>query len=226
MGILKEKLIRKLRGDVMEVTVGATGLTPSQIYNVAEAAKTLLEGAETPTPRSVSGATEVYLRKVQADFKNFSKSDAETDIKDFIREFIAVKYEGREELNAKNASVEVINSIQKADELFKVSDIVFNKISIAGYKKSEEYATINYQVSCGFDLTPENGGEKKRLETRYKIDYSLRFVQSGTETALSYVCPNCNATLGVLDVHECPYCGAKLVMDTLYSWYITSITEA
>ena len=220
---LKDTLINKLREDVMDVTVGATGLTPSQIYNVAETAMTFLEGAETPSPKSVSGATDVYLKRILDDFNNFSSSDAEVDLEDFIREYLVFKYEGAETINVTNVGEEVLASIERASEPLTVSDLVFNKFAISGYQKSEDYATIKYQVSCGFNLS--NSGKTIRRETRYKINYSLRFKQGDDSAVFSYVCPNCNATLGVADVHECPYCGAKLVMDTLYSWFVASITE-
>ena len=220
---MKDQIIDKLRDEVMDVTVGATGLTPSQIYNVAEAAMTFLEGAEAPKPKSVTGATDVYLKKIMADFNNWSMSDAEVDIQDFIREYLAVKYEGAEAINAKNVGEEVLASIERSQEPLTVSDVVFNKFAISGYQKSEDYATIKYQVSCGFNLS--NSEKTTRRETRYKINYSLRFNKGDDTAVYSYVCPNCNATIGVADVHECPYCGAKLVMDTLYSWFVTSITE-
>lgn len=220
---MKDQIIDKLRDEVMDVTVGATGLTPSQIYNVAEAAMTFLEGAEAPKPKSVTGATDVYLKKIMADFNNWSMSDAEVDIQDFIREYLAVKYEGAEAINVRNVGEEVLASIEKSAEPLKVSDVVFNKFAISGYQKSEDYATIKYQVSCGFNLTDSE--KTVRRETRYKINYSLRFIGGDDTAVFSYVCPNCNATIGVADVHECPYCGAKLVMDTLYSWFVASITE-
>lgn len=222
---LKDQLIGKLREEVLDVTVGATGLTPSQIYNVAETAMTFLEGAKAPSPKSVSGATDVYLTRIMDDFKNFSASDAEVDLRDFIREYLAVKYEGAEEINAKNVGSEVLASIEKSNVNYVVSDVVYNKFAIAGYQKSQDYATIRYQVSCGFNLLGDDSEKATRIETRYKINYSLRFTQSDDKAIFSYVCPNCNATIGVADVNECPYCGAKLVMDTLYSWYVASISE-
>lgn len=198
---LKDQVIRKLRSDVMDVTVGATGLTPSQIYNVAEVAKTFLEGAETPTPKSVSGATDVYLKRIMNDFKNFSASDAEVELKDSISEYLSKKYE----------------------DASGISNIVYNKFAIAGYQKSQDYATIRYQVSCGYDFKSDD--KTTRVETRFKINYSLRFAQGDDKAVLSYVCPNCNATIAVADMDECSYCGAKLVMDTIYSWYVASISE-
>ncbi len=167
----KKKLINRLHSEVVDITVGATGLTPGQLSTVVNA---ISEGAKTPDPKSVSGATDVYLKKIMKDFGN-SKSHT-------------------------------------------VRNIVYNKITIAGYEKQEEYATINYQISCGYDLDGE------RVETRYKVSYSLRFRENG-ENAVSYICPNCNAEISSDNTGECQYCGAKIVMDTIYTWYISSITE-
>lgn len=222
---LKDAITKKLRKDVMDVTVGATGLTPSQLYNVAEAAMDFLEGAETASPKSVTGATDVYLKRIKTDFKNFSQSDAEVDLKDFIREYLSYKYEGTETINLSNVGSEVVSSIERVSYYDYLSDITYNKFAIAGYQKAEDYATIKYQVSVGFDLAETPNGDKTRIETRFKIDYSLRFRQENSDAVISYICPNCNATIGVADVGECPYCGAKLVMDTLYAWYIASVVE-
>lgn len=211
---LKNKLIKRLHREVVDITVGATGLTPEQISTVVGA---ISEGARTPDPRSVSGATDVYLKKIMKDFDNFSKNDAEIAVKNFIKQYLAIRYEGRQSFDL-GVSNSVQSGIVPVSGEHTVKNIVFNKITIAGYEKQEEYATIKYQISCGYDLDGE------RVETRYKISYSLRFREEG-ESAVSYICPNCNAEISADNTGECQYCGAKIVMDTIYTWYISSITE-
>lgn len=218
MGIyksLKKGLINKLHREVTDIAVGATGLTPQQISTVVNA---LSEGAKTPEPRSVSGATDVYLKKIMKDFGNFSKNDAEIALEEFIKRYIAAKHTGGSLDGFSNISREVKTGLASDSENHTVKNIVFNKITMAGYEKQEEYATINYQISCGYDLDGE------RVETRYKVSYSLRFTETG-EDAVTYVCPNCNAVISSDNTGECSYCGAKIVMDTIYTWYISSITE-
>ncbi len=211
----KKKLINRLHSEVVDITVGATGLTPGQLSTVVNA---ISEGAKTPDPKSVSGATDVYLKKIMKDFGNFSKNDAEIAIKDFIKQYLAIRFEGKTEFDGINVGKEIRPKTLGDSKSHTVRNIVYNKITIAGYEKQEEYATINYQISCGYDLDGE------RVETRYKVSYSLRFRENG-ENAVSYICPNCNAEISSDNTGECQYCGAKIVMDTIYTWYISSITE-
>ena len=221
---LKNKLIRVLRREVTDVVVGATGLTPSEAVEVAKVATTLAKGAQTPSPKSISGATDIFLKKIMADFPNFSNSDAEKALSECIHEYIDIKYEGKTQFEMPNVARGVETTSERSREDCKIGNITIHRFAIADYEKSEEYATISYQAACGFDVItgiPEND---RHLEKRYKLDYSLRFVQDG-ESAVSYICPNCNATLGAKVRDDCPYCGAHVVWDTIYSWYIASITE-
>lgn len=221
---LKNMVIQKLNREVMDVVVGATGLTPSEITQVAAASSAFISGAQTPSPKSISGATDIYLNKIMKDFPNYSTSDAEKELREGIFDFIAVRYQGKTESEILSAGPNVLPTIERADRVCEVSNIKIHRFAIAGYKKSEEYATVSYQAACGFDLKDAETKETKHLENRYKMDYSLRFAEDGT-TAYSYTCPNCNAALGANTKNECPYCGARIVMDTIYSWYIASIVE-
>lgn len=222
--LLKRGAIRLLHREVTDVVVGATGLTPSEAVEVAKVAATLAKGAQTPSPKSISGATDLFLKKIMADFPNFSNSDAEKAIRECIYEYIGIKYEGKTQFEMPGVARGVENTIERSRENCKIGNITVHRFAIADYEKSEEYATISYQAACGFDVITDIPENDRHLEKRYKVDYSLRFAQDG-DSAVSYICPNCNATLGSNVKNDCPYCGAHVVWDTIYSWYIASITE-
>lgn len=176
-----------------------------------------LQEAELIQPKSVSGATNIYLKQIERDFPYFHNSDAEVAIKNFLTEYIGIKYEGKENFKNSNVDSGILSTIEK-ETPSDIQNIVFNKISISGYHKSDEYATISYQVSTGFDL------HSKRYETRYKVNYTLRLSDNNIATK-AVICPNCGATIESTSETKCPYCDTKIIRDTILNWVISSIVE-
>ena len=48
--------------------------------------------AENPEPKSVGGATDIYLKQIKSDFPDFSETDAESAINVFIHEYLNIVY--------------------------------------------------------------------------------------------------------------------------------------
>ena len=129
-----------------------------------------------------------------------------------------IKYEGMKTFINSNVDVRIIDTIETSNTKQNISDITINKISISNYKKSDEYATIEYQCSVGFNKNAQ------RVETRYVIKYTLRLTDSSISTK-AMTCPNCGATIeSTLETH-CAYCDAKIIRDTIMSWLFTDIKE-
>ena len=68
--ILKRFIARKID----EITEEAIGVSTSQLKTMMK------EIEETPAPKSVSGATRIYLNQIERDFPEFSESEAEREI--------------------------------------------------------------------------------------------------------------------------------------------------
>lgn len=209
--LLKRK-INKISRDLIGVSVNDVKNIVSTVSNLANQAEEIVE------PKSVGGATSIYLKQIERDFPDFHNYDAESAIKTFVSEYLSVKYEGKRNFEQSNVDDCVINLVEKHPSITDVKNIIFNKIAIAGYKKSDEYATINYQCSVGFDI------DAKRIETRYKINYTLRLAQDNIATK-ALICPNCGATIESTSETTCPYCDTKIIRDTILNWVFSSIVE-
>lgn len=122
--ILKRFIARKID----EITEEAIGVSTSQLKTMMKEIK------ETPAPKSVSGATRIYLNQIERDFPEFSESEAEREIRGYIEEYVSDK-------NGRNTHI--------------------NQIAISGYRKAETYATIQYQCSVGFDTSNQSRCETR-----------------------------------------------------------------
>lgn len=202
-----EKLVRNaLGGDIPALGIGAGAIVSAMI-----------DAADDPTPKSVSGATDIYVAQIRKDYPNFSLSDAEIALQTFINEYIDIVYAGKEEFTMSSVYDQVRTNVRPCGTVYDVSNVVFNKTAISGYHKSKEYATVQFQMSVGFDLN------NNRKETRFIIEYSYRLLDA---MALSEVlCPNCGAVIRDLSHGRCEYCEAVVVSDTIMGFKVASVTE-
>lgn len=189
------------------------------INDVSTIAKAVQEVAkeEVATPKSVGGATSLYLKKIQADFPSFHNQDAEAAIRTFVLEYLDIKYGNKSDFQNSKVNKNLLFNVNKIKGQ-KLSNVIFNGIAIYGYDKTAEYATITYRCSFGYNL---NG---VREEVRYDIDYTLQLFDNNVAQQ-AMTCSNCGGVLTATDNNECPYCGTKIIMDTIMSWYITEMTQ-
>lgn len=166
--------------------------------------------------KSVGGSTNLYLEKIHKDFPDFHNSDAEIAIKTFLNEYLNIKSGKSTNFSKARVSDKAYFDLSKSIN-GNVSNIKFNNITIFSYTKTRNDATIKYRVSIGYDV---NG---KRVETRYEIDYSLQLKDENTGS-MAMLCPNCG---GAYEAHDtfCPYCGARIVQDTIMNWVISNAKE-
>lgn len=211
---------RFLRRKINSISQEMLGVSAQEVRNIISTAGTIQEmvsSEEEIKPKSIGGATNVYLKQIERDFPDFHNSDAEVALKTFLTEYLGIQYEGKGGFTKSSVDKGIIDLIEKQNNT-DIKNIDFNKFSISGYKKSDEYATITYQVSIGYD---EN---QRRIETRYKIDYTLRLANNNIATK-AMICPNCGGAIESTSEVKCPYCDTKIIRDTIFNWIFTSIKE-
>ena len=210
---------RLIRKKIDRVSRELIGISANDVKNIVSTINTLSDVAEeTVTPKSVGGATNIYLKQIERDFPDFHNYDAESAVKTFVSEYLMIQYEGKKDFENANVDNGIVNLIEKSPQIKDVQNVTFNKIAIAGYKKSDEYATINYQCSVGFNI------DNRRVETRFKMNYTLRLAQDNVATK-AMICPNCGATIESTSETNCPYCDTKIIRDTILNWLFSSIVE-
>jgi hypothetical protein len=219
--MIAKRIKRNIKRKVNSISNELFGVSPSDVAYAVSAVKAIgdmAESGELAEPKSVGGATSIYLKQIEEDFPDFHNDDAEVAIKTFVTEYIDIQYNNKKDFTHSKVYKELLPQIKKHSQKSNISNIDFHKISICAYKKSDEYATIEYRASVGYNTN------SKRIETRYIIDYSLRLSNNSVATQ-ALICPNCGATIESTSLTNCEYCGTKIIRDTILNWSISSIKE-
>lgn len=208
----KNRFMQKAENAVMKQASDLMGPYAREItQGIVEAIKD-----DTPSVRTTGGATSVYLAKVQQDFKDFHREDANTDVQTFVLEFLQIKYNGQADFEKAKVSDRVIIPI--GDKISAtLTNIKINNMAIGDYQKSLNSATLKYRVSVGFNI---NGERKEKL---YEIEYTLQLRNEYDSMALLQ-CKSCGAPIRESD-GICPYCGTKHLRDTIENWVVTDVKE-
>lgn len=171
-----------------------------------------------PPEKSVSSATNIYLPKIEKDFPDYHLPEAKAAISILISEFFAVRYENASSFVKAETSPGLFEAVSKTEESHNISDVCIHRITITGYVRTKEFATITYQISGGYRL------DGKITESRFEAESTIRYLEE--ETAVHMLtCKNCGGAIDSSVQKFCPYCGSGIVWDTRVSWQFTSVKE-
>ena len=134
--LIKRQLDRALRREI--------GLSTDDLHKIGEFI------GDDLTPKSVSGATELYLNQIVRDFPDFLPSEAEREIAEYIKEYIEQK---------------------------QGMNVQIHRMAISGYRKSESYAMIQYQCAVGYDTVGQDRCET-RYQLEYTLTLTEKGVAS------------------------------------------------
>ena len=181
-----------------------------QMFRLAKNAPRTLE------PKTVFGATSIYLPQVERDFPDFHNSDAIAAVKTLVCEYLTIRYEGQRRF-VKSIVSEGLMSMIDQQAGHTVTKEIVHQVAMSRYVKTRECATITYQASVGYVL------DDMPVEERYAVEYTLSLRDEyGEKKAL--ICPQCGGAYTSTSETACPYCGAGIVRDTIKSWRFTSIS--
>ena len=172
-----------------------------------------------PEPRTVFGATSIYLPQILKDFPDFHESDAVSAVKRLIFEYLSIKYEGKESFTDSVTEPGLERMADTAKASGNVTGEKVHAVAISKYEKTKEYATITYQASVGYSL------DGKPIEERYAVEYTLKLRENDIEQK-TLICPQCGGAYDSTAQTVCPYCGSGIIRDTIMSWRFTSIEES
>ena len=156
------------------------------------------------------------MPKITKDFADFHNAEAISAVKIFINEFLEIRYNEKDKFEHSNVEEGLEELIEQSSRRGNVYDINIHKIAISAYNKTNEYATIVYQASVGYNIN------ENRQEERYTIEYTLKLSENGIADKI-LKCDNCGATIDSTAIENCPYCDARIIRDTRMSWKFTSI---
>lgn len=222
-------LLRKARSVVSDVSQIARA-----VNNVADMFDNDGKGNNveiTPEPKTIGGATDMFLGKILKDFPEFHNSDAENDIKAVISDYIQISH-GQKSTFASNSVNELVARSVPNREHGNISNLRIHKIAIYNYQKTLDYATVTYRCAVGYKLN------SRQIETRFEVSYTFQIKEQGIATK-NVICNTCGAPLDNFynkhtnpDIHTktkadgvCPYCGTKIIRDTIMNWLVSGINE-
>lgn len=169
----------------------------------------------TVEPKTVFGATSIYLPQVERDFPDFHNHEAIAAVKTLIYEYLGIRYEGKDGFSKAVTSPGLITMVDKQPG-HTVTDESVHQVAMSRYVQTKEYATITYQASVGYKLDGEP------VEERYAVEYTLKLSDNDIPSK-TLICPQCGGEYESTRQTKCPYCGTGIVRDTYMSWQFTSI---
>ncbi|MBP5271330.1 MAG: zinc ribbon domain-containing protein [Clostridia bacterium] len=206
-GIVILTVFAKIRNDVRN-----SGLSGGDIGKAVQEAK---QAADDPEPRTVFGATKMYLDLIRKDFPDYHNDEAVSALKTLIREFLEIRFEGREKYDLANVE-EGLELMADRGSGTDVTEIKIHSSAISAYDKTKEYATVTYVAAAGF-----RAGDR-RYEERYRVKYTLKLIENNYPAKM-LVCPRCGGAVESTRDKVCPFCGSGIIRDTILSWRFTSI---
>ncbi len=196
------------------------------------------------TPKTVSGATRLYMPQIMRDFPEFHLEEMKERAENVLRSYLYSineadsKHltEGTEELRAELDTEIAMRSSQSIREHFEV--IKIHRTEIFKYNKEKGRVSVVFQSAVGFvNYTEKDGkvvrGKKDRFtHSRYNVEVSYiqdrEYVEETGMDGHSLTCPNCGAPIsGLGDNRVCKYCGTVITeVFNIKAWMFTGVRPA
>jgi hypothetical protein len=175
-----------------------------------------LYAEEENKPKTVGGATDLYLNKIHKDFPDFHYSEAKNSMKVFIAEYLDIIYRQNSRFEESNIDDRLLTNIQLESMIVRPTNVVMNNMAICDYTKSSDYATITFNVSAGYNIGTT------RHEKLYAVEYTFKLLDGHMLTE-ALLCNNCGGALNSTSIKICPYCDTRIIRDTIMTWKFSSI---
>lgn len=194
------------------------------------------------TPKSVAGATSIYLPMVMKDFPDFHyeemKGRAENVLVSYLQsvdeENASQLSEGTNDLKEKlSMRIEMLQT-QNKHEHFK--NIKIHRTEIFKYRKEKGRCSVVFQSAVQYmHYFKQNekivkGAEDAYEQSRYNIE--VMYIQdrdivesTGSDGSLAMNCPNCGAPLKMLGAVRCEYCDTPIVEFNIKAWHFDQLDE-
>lgn len=208
------KAIRNWRTKITDDLLG--GLRLSDLKNAMQEGS---READNPTPRTLFGATSIYLPRILKDFPDFHMPEAKNAVGLLLTEYLKIRYGELEDFKDSNVERDLISMVPKAENAGAVTDVNFHDCAVRNYLKTQEYATITYIATIGYTALG------RRFEERYQADSTLKLSEEGIPKKL-LICSQCGGAIDTTAHKFCPYCGSGIVWDTKLSWRFTAVKES
>lgn len=194
------------------------------------------------TPKSVAGATKLYMPQIMKDFPEFHLEEMRERAENVVRSYLYSineensrhLTEGTDELRAELDTEIAMRRSEDTREHFE--SIKIHKTEIFKYNKQKGRVSIVFQSAVGYiNYVERNGkvikGKKDRFtQGRYNVEVS--YIQDReyiSETGMdghSLTCPNCGAPIASLGKDRiCKYCSTAVTeVFNINVWMFTGVS--
>ena len=201
--------------------------------------KVELEGSM--VPKSVSGATSLYLPQIMRDFPEFHLDEMKSRVQNVLVSYLrsidesnaSLLTEGMDELKAELSMRINMNRDRGVRENFQRINV--HQTEIYQYRKASGRCSVVFQTSVEYLHYVERSGKvvegRKDLKTQSKYNIELVYIQDREtienigESGLGLNCPNCGAPLESLGAKVCKYCDTPVVEFNIKTWGFSSVKE-
>lgn len=193
------------------------------------------------TPKSVSGATSMYLPRIMKDFPDFHydemKRRAENVLMSYLRSIdsdnVSLLTEGTEELKEQLSMH--IDMLHSQGEMAHYSQMKLHRTEIYQYRKQKGRCSVVFQSALEYKYYREKNGKvtagsrDRKTQSRYNVEciyiQDRDMIEDEKDMALVMNCPNCNAPLSGTGARVCEYCGTPIVEFNIYTWNFSDVKE-
>lgn len=226
---------RKVSGTVKQYSTAIFG-TENPIEGMK---KVELEGSM--VPKSVSGATNLYMPQIMRDFPEFHldemKGRAENVLVSYLRSIdesnSTLLTEGLTELKEELSMRIQMNRDRGVKEIYQRINVHQTEIYL--YRKAEGRCSVLFQTAVEYLHYVEKSGKvvegRKDLKTQSKYNVELVYIQDRDtvanmgESGAGLNCPNCGAPLETVGAKVCKYCDTPVVEFNIRTWNFASVRE-
>ncbi len=188
-------------------------------------------------PKSVCNMTNVYLPMIEKDFPHFNWTEVRSSVeRSFYLILAAISSGDLSGLNEQSDDIKemaqnIVSQNKNSGIVCTYKDIKINDTTISCYKKAKNIATIDIEMSVGYNYTKMRNGKlidgNENLLTQTKYRLSLTYSQNvdSKDNSVSITCPNCGAPITNFGDKFCEYCGTSVIEINMNIWKLTYFKE-
>lgn len=198
-----------------------------------------MEGSQ--VPKSVSGATHLYLPQIIKDFPEFHLDEMKRRVENVLVSYLrsidednaALLTEGMDELKAELSMRINMNRDRGVKENYQRINV--HQTEIYQYRKAAGRCSVLFQTSVEYihfvkkDNRIVEGREDLKTQSKYNIELvyiqDRETVENIGGSGLGLNCPNCGAPLESLGAKVCRYCDTPVVEFNIKTWGFGSVKE-
>lgn len=235
VGFIVYQKVKKVTGTVKQYSNALFG-TDNPIEGMKR-----VEMEEASTPKSVSGATSLYLPQIMKDFPEFHLDEMKSRVENVLVSYLrsidesnaSLLTEGMDELKAELSMRINMNRGRGVRENYQRINV--HRTEIYQYRKADGRCSVVFQTAVEYIHYVEKEGRivegRKDLKTQTKYNVELVYIQDRDtvqnmgESGAGLNCPNCGAPLESLGAKVCKYCDTPVVEFNIRTWNFSSVKE-